>query len=250
MTNIMLLYKEITALSRDHHRKWRLRSGDNYSYTAHTHWIPVSGVEFCRAALDYPIVFVKDNDKFAPIALLSLQPGHNDFIDGNGRWREHVYIPAFIRRYPFVVADTGAGNNELTVCIDPSCDRWNETDGQALFEADGKNTAYLDEMLRFMDSLRIELLRTAEFMDEIVQLDLLVQRTLNVQSVEGRRLQLQDIYMIDEEKMARLKAAELHRLNKRGTLAWVFAHLMSLANLPPLLSAGIPSSRQAVQESA
>ncbi|WP_025090727.1 SapC family protein [Brucella intermedia] len=237
MTNTMLLYKNVTALSRDLHRSLRLKPTDRFGHAAGTHWVPLSGVEFFRAALHYPIVFVQEKDKFAPVALLSLRPGHNDWLDTDGRWRQHSYIPAFIRRYPFVLADTGAKNGELTVCIDNTCDNWNENEGQQLFTQEGQNTPFLDEMMKFMDSFRLEMQRTADFVETVAGLGLLVKRTLTVRNAEGQAIQLKDIYMIDEQKLSALKAQNLHKLNQGGTLGWIFAHLMSLANLPPLLSA-------------
>lgn len=251
MTNTMLLYKDVTALSRDLHRSLRLKPTDRFGHAAATHWVPLGGVEFFRAALYYPIVFVQEKDKFAPVALLSLQPGHNGYLDKEGKWREHAYIPAFVRRYPFVLADTGAKNGELTVCIDRTWAGWNESEGQQLFTPEGKNTPFLDEMMKFMDSFRVEMQRTADFMETIARLGLLVQRTLTIRGAEGQALQLKDIHMIDEQKLGALKAQDLYKLNQSGTLGWIFAHLMSLANLPPLLSgasqAGEDASKPAPQ---
>ncbi|MEL4073355.1 SapC family protein [Ochrobactrum sp. GPK 3] len=235
-TKIMLIYKDITALSRDTHKELRLDPEFTFDFAANTQWVPLSGVEFYKAAIHYPIVFLKEGDKLMPIALLSLQANHNEFVGANMAWRPNSYVPAFVRRYPFVLADLGAAKHELTVCIDQACPRWNEEKGVRLFQENGENTRFLDEMISFMDDFRLEMQRTAQFVETLTRLELLVERTVNIQSVEGATLALQNIYLVDEAKFATLSNNDLQDLHQKGMLGWIYAHLMSLATLPPLLS--------------
>lgn len=230
----MLLYKQVAALSREAHMKHKLKPLEDFSFAAETHWMPVAGVEFYQAARSYPIVFVQENDEYRPILLMGLEAGSNEFINANKQWKRETYIPAFVRRYPFVLADTGAKNKELTVCLDPTYAGWNEKEGKELFKADGTNSPFLEEMLQFMNGFNVEMQRTAEFTKELDAMKLLIKRSADIRSPDGQTFQVQDIFMVDEEALNKLSGANLEKLNKAGMLGWIFAHLMSLANLPAL----------------
>src|SRR5688572_13540259 len=98
----LLIYQEPVALDRKHHQNLRLKKPENIDFAKDLNSVPVAGVEFFEASRDLPVLFVQDTDgAFFPIALLSLQlKGHNLGDDWGG-----IYMPAFIRRYPFALAD-------------------------------------------------------------------------------------------------------------------------------------------------
>ncbi|MEN3929981.1 SapC family protein [Microvirga sp. W0021] len=234
MSTIMLLYKEAVGLSRETHAKKKLKTENDFSFAAGVHWMPVAGAEFYAAARNYPIVFVEENKEFRPILLLGLEVGHNEFVDKDNHWKANTYLPAFVRRYPFVLAETDGKNNEFAVAIDPTYSGWSETEGRELFNEDGTNSPFLDEMMQFMNSFTAEMQRTAEFVKELDRLKLLIKKSADIRSADGQLFQVQDLYMVDEEAFSKISGDELEKLNKSGQLGWVFAHLMSLANLPNL----------------
>lgn len=234
MSNVMLLYKQVVALSRNEHKSLKLKPLKDFEFAAHAHWVPAAGIEFYRAAKFYPIVFAGEGDALAPILLLGLKSGQNDFVDKNMQWRKDTYIPAFIRRYPFVLADTGAANKDLTVCLDIACPALNETEGRELFKEDGSNGDVFNDILKFMKDFTIEMERTKHFVSELKKLDLLIKRNANIRKADGPSFQVQDFLAVDEEKFSKLSGAELESLHKQGFLGWIFAHLMSLNTLTDL----------------
>lgn len=229
----MLLYKQVVPLSREAHMKFRLKPVTDFSFAKEVHWMPVAGAEFFQCSRYFPIVFVKENEGFRPIILLSLEVKNNEFVE-NGEWKQGAYIPAFVRRYPFMLANINAESKELTVCLDPTYDGWNEAEGRELFKQDGGNSEFLSEMLQFMSGFNVEMQRTTEFMKEINSLNLLVKRSVDIRSADGQTFHVQDLYMIDEEALRKLSGVELEKFNKAGMLGWIFAHLASLSNLSVL----------------
>lgn len=187
-----------------------------------------------HAARHYPIVFVGEGENLRPILLMGLEIGHNDYVGKDGVWKRDTYLPAFVRRYPFVLADTGGKGKELTVCFDAAFPGWNEDEGRELFTADGKNSTFLDEMLQFMNGFNVEMERTAAFMRELGRLNLLEKRSADIRSAGGATFKVQDILVVDEGALSKLSGADLESLNKAGFLGWIFAHLMSLGNLNAL----------------
>lgn len=246
MSNVMLLYKQVIALSRDDHKNFKLKPVEGFEFAAETHWMPIAGAEFSHAARHYPIVFVGEGDNLRPILLMGLELGHNDYVGKGGAWKRESYLPAFVRRYPFVLADTGAKGKELTVCFDAAFPGWNETEGRELFTADGNNSGFLDEMLQFMNGFNAEMERTAAFVRELSRLNLLEKRSADIKSASGATFKVQDILVVEEQALAKLSGADLETLNKSGFLGWIFAHLMSLGNLTALLDLHL--ARKAVEK--
>jgi hypothetical protein len=238
MANTMLLYQNVTPLSREAHRRLKLKPVQGFFFAAQTHWLPIAGAEFYQAARSYPIVFVNETvdgkDEIAPILLVGLEQGHNDYVDDKRQWKPDTYLPAFVRRYPFVLAVTPQKESEFTVCIDAASDALSETEGQPLLGSDGSPTPLLNELMGFMNNYAAEMRRTRRFVDAIKKLDLLEKRSAQIRAPDGSQFNLKDFLLVSEEKFAKLGAQELADLHKEGFLGLLFAHLMSLGNLPML----------------
>lgn len=239
-----LFYTNIVPLNRDKHRKLRIRPAeDKARFAQDAHYAPLSGTEFYQAARDYPILFTRDNAEAGPIALLGLQEGSNLFVDEDGGWAEGCYVPAFVRRYPFILAK-GDDTANFTLCIDDSFAGLNESEGEALFDEEGKDSDYLKRMVGFINSYATESEHTQGFVKKLAELELLTKKTLQITDGKGRKFFLNDFAVIDEEKLAKLGATELEVLHKKGWLGWIYAHLVSLGNLSRL-PLRVPASKAA-----
>ena len=224
----LLFYKDIKALNREEHKSLKLKSESGTAFAAGTHLTPLAGLEFFQAARHYPIVFIGTGDKVSPIALLGLQEGHNGFVDADNQWQVNTYIPAFVRRYPFVLAQDDADN--FTVCFDASYSGWNEEEGRELFTEEGSNTEFLEEMIQFLQNFTNEMERTSRFTDVLKKLDLLESRSLHLNHRNGESFALNDFLAVNEQKFLALPDEQVLELNREGFLGWIYAHLMSLGN--------------------
>ncbi|MCL5041123.1 MAG: SapC family protein [Gammaproteobacteria bacterium] len=224
----LLLYKDIKALNRDEHKGLKLKSSGDCAFAADTHLVPLAGLEFFQAARSYPIVFIGEGESISPIALLGLLEGQNSYLQDDMQWRANTYVPAFIRRYPFVLAQ--GDNDSFTVCLDEAYTGWNQQEGRELFTAEGENSDYLNEMIQFMQNFTVEMQRTRAFVARLQELELLVPRTLKLTHTSGENFVLRDFMAVDEDKFLKLEDEQVLSLNKEGFLGWVYAHLMSLGN--------------------
>lgn len=224
----MLLYKEIKALNRDEHKALKIKPADDCAFAANTHLVPLAGLEFFQAARHYPIVFIGEGEQLMPIALLGLAEGHNSYLDEANQWQANTYVPAFVRRYPFVLAQNEG--NDLTVCFDAAYQGWNEEEGRDLFNTEGSNSSYLDEMIQFLQNFTHEMERTRELVKVLSELQLLVPRTLQLTHTSGESFLLRDFQAVDEARFAELNDEQVLSLHKSGFLGWIYAHLMSLGN--------------------
>lgn len=224
----LLFYKNITILNRDKHRKHHLKASGDFEFAGETHFVPLAGQEFFRAARDYPILFIGGEEQTLPIALLGLEPGQNSYLDENKVWIRGVYVPAFVRRYPFVLAEMG--NENSSVCFDAAFAGWNEEEGKALFTEEGENSEFLSEIMQFLQNYAFEMKRTQAFVARLKELNLLQQKTLTLTHSSGETYTVRDFMTVDEEALGKLADEDVLALHKDGFLGWIYAHLMSLGS--------------------
>lgn len=235
MSTTLLFYKDVSGLSTEAHRDLKLKPVNSFEFAAQTHVVPLAGAEFYSASRHYPIVFTgEEGGDVSPIAIVGLEAGSNAFVAADGHWRERTYVPAFVRRYPFVPAQKGDQDDEFTVCFDASCSYLNETEGQPLFNEDGSHSPLLIEAVQFLSDFKGEMERTLRFAGQLKKFDLLERSSATIQAPDGATFAVQDFWVVSEEKLGKLKPKELAELHQDGFLGWIFAHLMSLANLPEL----------------
>ena len=116
--NLPVFYKKVVPLNKEVHSELYIEGIDSYQHTKETNSVYIAAVEFIQAAREYPIVFaVGPDEKLFPVVLLGLEKNKNLFVDKAGKWMAD-YIPAYVRRYPFILATTDTKNSNFTVCID------------------------------------------------------------------------------------------------------------------------------------
>lgn len=241
-------YRKVVALNSDVHRNLKFAADEaNFSFARDTTAVLLAGVEFAEAAREYPIVFIRGQDKqMRPVALLGVRDGENLFVGEQGKW-DARYIPAFVRRYPFVMADVGA-NGQLVVCIDESCPALNANHGELLINAAGKLEPRMKEVMQFLQNFQREFARTELLAKQLDELGLFVQQGARFDTATGETFQLNDFYLVDEAKFGQIADAELPGLFRSGALGLGYLHLASLGNLRKLLDR--VSARSAVQKQA
>src|SRR5690349_8221038 len=132
MSKQLLIYEKATPISAARHKDSAVEPIAGYAYSAGINAVPLMAVEFLPAAGEYAIVFTTAGDEIAPAVVLGIKGDQNLYLTSDGKWKAK-YIPAFIRRYPFVFS-TSADNKTLTLCIDESYPGLNqEGRGQRLF---------------------------------------------------------------------------------------------------------------------
>lgn len=232
----LMFYERPIALNRERHQKLRLSVAPNhFSFASKTNAVPIASTEFTEAARDYPIVFVgEEGGPFSVAALVGLRDSENLMVDEQGQWSTGAYIPAFARRYPFVLAKT-ENDDKLTVCIDEVYPGLSEASGEQLFEDGGNETAYLKRVLEFLQLFHTEAQRTTEFANRLKALGLLVPKVINVER-NGKKQTLQGLWIVDVQRLRSIDDARVVELFRLGYLSWIEAHLVSLGNLTRLVA--------------
>lgn len=223
-----LFYNDLMPLNSRDHGNWRSRTTDKAKWLANQHAVPLTVEEFPQAQRHFPIIF-SSGDNPVPLALMGLNEGVNVFIDDDGALTGPVYVPAYARRYPFMLARINQGSEELSLCFDPSTDLIGDfEDGLPLFDGETP-TESCKATLSFCEQFEVAGQKTNAFMEELKKHDLLMDGEVAIQQ-EGKDQPFvyRGFKMVDENKLREVRGDVLRGWNQSGLLPLIFAHLFSL----------------------
>lgn len=225
-----LFYNGLEPLSSELHADYRVRPATSAAFLATQHAVPVTVDEFTLVQRFMPIVFSAGDDAI-PIALMGLNEGVNVFVDEAGALTEdNLYVPAYVRRYPYMLARLRPDADELSLCFDPTTDTIGAfDDGEPLF-ADGQPTELTRNILQFNENFEQAAARTGQFMTEIRDAGLLMEGEVTIQQ-DGidQPFVYRGFQMVDEQKLADLRGDQLRKMSQSGMLPLLYAHLFSLS---------------------
>ena len=227
-----ILYNDLRPLSSVEHAGYRLRRQDTAPFLNQFHTVPITIDEFVMTQRCMPIVFSSGAEP-VPLALMGLNEGVNVFIDENGALAEqNIYMPAYIRRYPFMLAKLQPDSDEMSLCFDPTSDIVGDFDeGDELFDGT-EPTETVNELLKFCEQFEVAGKRTQAFMKELADADLLMDGEVSIQPEDSEKPFLyRGFKMINEEKLKEISAEKAQELVKNGALALIYGHLMSLSQI-------------------
>lgn len=225
-----LFYSQLEPLSSNLHANFKTRAADSAPFLAKTHAVPITVDEFVACQRHYPIVFsVGENP--VPLALMGLNEGINVFLDEEGKLiQDNAYVPAYVRRYPFMLARLRPESEELSLCFDGQSGLVGDfKDGNALFE-DGKPSETTNAILKFCEDFETSAQRTNAFIRDLKEAGLLIDGEVSISSSTGQATPFiyRGFQMVSEEKLRELRGDELRKMNQNGMLPLIIAHLFSM----------------------
>ncbi|MBR0815177.1 SapC family protein [Bradyrhizobium diazoefficiens] len=237
-----LFYETAVPVSFQRHKDWSVKTGNSYSFANKVNSVPVTAIEFAMAAAEYPIVFAGSEGNIMPAIVLGVRDGENLYVGPDGAW-QGKYIPAFVRRYPFVFAQDKDGKN-LILYVDEKFEGMNQTGrGERLFDSDGAQTQYLKSILNFLQDYQARFQRTKVFCQKLEELKLLqpMQAQFNLNTGEQRTLS--GFMTIDREKLKGLSGDVLADLAQKDELECAYLHLASLRHFRGMLERFAPKQQ-------
>ncbi|PWR17529.1 SapC family protein [Zavarzinia compransoris] len=219
-----LFYSAPEILDPARHPTLGVKPLENFNFARASNSLPITGLEFFELGPHYPIVFVP-GAQAAPVIVVGLGGDTNLFIEDNGTWTAGKPVPAYLRRYPFILFEP-EGAEQLPLCIDRAADLVAEGEGQPLFE-NGLPTEAAKRALQFCEAYQQQLLGTRALSAALLAADLLVERTISIGTPGGGRHDMNGFLVVDEEKFNALPDETILEWRKNGFLAAVYAHLLS-----------------------
>lgn len=220
-----LFYSNPMPLDARRHATLALKKSFGLGFTRGINAVPINMIEMPQICHFYPIAFSPDGNA-TPVALLGLRDTENLFLDDKDQWADDAYIPAYIRRYPFIFSEL-PDSDQLTLCID-MVDTVTEDGGeQRFFDAEGKGTPLAQNALEFCKSYHAAAQQTQEFSKFLAASDLLVDRRAEINVIGNRRISFSGFKIIDEQKLTQMDDKTFLEWRKRGYLPFLYAHLFS-----------------------
>ncbi|MEO5377061.1 MAG: SapC family protein [Magnetococcus sp. DMHC-6] len=232
----LTIYQNPVPLNKETHKNFKISPSQTpFSFAAQTNSVVLAGIEFVHAAKEYGIIFsrVGGGEVIVPVALLGMRNEENLFVDEKGQWAAR-YIPAFVRRYPFVLAQQGEGSPQMMVCVDDTYPGFNQQNGESLFTEAGEATPLLDKAISFLKEYQSHYQRTEIFVNHLKELDLFVELTARADLVDGKQYAMGGLLAVDEKKLLNLPENKVVELFRSGELGWIYSHLSSLSNIRQL----------------
>ncbi|MES2015489.1 MAG: SapC family protein [Pseudomonadota bacterium] len=229
MSTQQLIYETVVPVSNGRHAKCSVEAGTGFAFTRKVNSVPLMAVEFPQAAPEYAIVFAQNGDDIVPVVILGARQNENLFVGGDDAW-QGSYVPAFIRRYPFVFS-ISEDDKTFTLCVDEAFQGLNyQGRGEALFTEDGKHTPYVDNVLKFLQEYRLQFQRTQAFGKKLKELDLLEPMQAQFTLESGEKMSLAGFQAVDRKRLKALPGEALQQLAANDELELIYLHLQSMRN--------------------
>lgn len=226
-----MLYRTLQALDPVAHLGWGIRREANFSNAQAANAIPLGIGEFWQASAHYPLVFGPAGASSFPIAITALREGRNLFVDTHHQWLDGVYLPNWLKRYPFWMQVT-ADKQRASFWFDASSQHivplQDDAEAQPLFDYKGNPNQALERIIALCKQCDADALQTAAFMHALEEHQLLVDRTATMELAHGEPYSLKGFRIIDIDAYHRLPDAILAQWTRNGWAAMIELHRVSI----------------------
>ncbi len=225
VANLPLFYKKPMPLDAKKHSNLSLKKNFGFGFTESVNAVPVNMIEMPQICHYYPIAFSPDENA-TPVAILGLRDNENLFLDAKNNWDEAAYIPAYIRRYPFIFSEI-PNSEQLTLCVDNVPEVIEEGDNQPFFDSEGAPSELAKNALDFCKSYHAAAQQTLDFSKALADSGLLIEREAQINVAGNRRINFSGFRIVDESKLSELDNDTFLDWREKGWLPILYAHLFS-----------------------
>ena len=226
------MYNSVTILNSNEHRDFRFTPEKDFFFAKDMNVIPITFSEIRKLCCDYPVVYLGGESPSLAILVGIDKDGKNLAIDENGKFRGD-YIPAFLRRYPFIMVKTGEEQMALGCDIESGC--FSSPEGQRIFDDEGKPTEILNNIGNFRKGLEDEFLITRNLVAELDRLGILEDRVLSIGEGDSAK-KIGGFKTVEHEKMTALSDDILVDMVKKGWIEVITLQQFSLKNIDKLIA--------------
>jgi hypothetical protein len=240
---VAFFYRNPVALDRAVHKNVRLFPINDARFAAQSAAVPLVTAEFADACLEYPIVFMKSGAGWAAVVVTGLSATENLFVNEKGEWTGR-YVPASVRRYPFLLMPRDDG--QLCVSVDQDCEHIIDfmqatgepsdgSTGERLFDDAGEPSPGMRNTINMLFDFQSQTEATSAFVQRLSDAKLLTEAHLQINLTDGRKAALKGAWIVSEADLKTLLDTTVASWFRTGDLALIYTHLISLRNLPLLL---------------
>lgn len=228
------LYKNPVPLNATRHKGKGLKYTDRpFDFLAQSHFVPLTIGEFGVCAGRFPIIFLGESK--TAVAAMGLRAGENLFVDPEtGNYEPHTYLPAFVRRYPFVAAVHGEETDRFTVCVDEGSHLFSDNPEVQFFDEKGEPTEFTQRAIDYVRRFEGDVRMSQEFTKKVDELGLFTEQDATFQPRDpqgqpaGEPQKIASYWGIDPGKLRELEPKVLAELRDSTFLGAIYAHMLSM----------------------
>ena len=229
----------IEVLDKTKHIELCVSNSLSFEHVQGTNLVPLVVNEFIYAAVNFPIVFVKDpvTGEFRAVGLVGLERNENLIFNDKGSLS--TYIPASVYRYPFsAVFDKDTGN--LSLCIDMDS-KVVGNQGERLFHPAGEPTELAIRKINDLSKLAVQEANTYKFIDFLFKKGLIepVEIKLNLGNKSSA---LGGLYRVNQKALNSLDDETIIFIQRNNYFGFIHAHLLSFGHIQRLIDIKLKSN--------
>jgi hypothetical protein len=221
---------QLTPITKQNHTEKSWTRFSSYAFASKDNLSPLAGAEIAKAVSALPMAFIKKQDHFFLVAVLSLIPGTNLFVAPDGRWLGG-YIPSVFRGYPFQLAKAEE-KDKMILCVDEDSGLVHEgkAAGEPFFDETGELSQPIKDVMNFLN--QVEQSRAATILEaaSLAEADIITEWPLKIQDGDQEK-SVTGLYRIDEAKLNTLEDETFLKIRKAGALPIAYAQLLSMGNI-------------------
>jgi len=223
-----LFFEQPAAVDLSRHKTAGLKKATDLRFAAQTNSLPIHMLEFADVARSYPIVYSMEEVP-APLAVVGLEAG-NLFINEDGQWREGHHVPAYVRKYPFLLLKMEDAER-FALCVDEAADSFAPTKPDyPFYDAKGAPTEMARQALDLCGQYQKLHNMTLEFTKAVKEAGLFEVKEAKIAHSSGRILSLGGFQVISDERWLALPDATYLSWRKKGWVDMVSLSRMSQLN--------------------
>ena len=224
------LYEKPLLIQPSQHGELRLKQQTTFQFAQHLPAVPLLTQEFMDAAACMPIIFSRSDEQLLPQAVLGVAQNQNLFVDQTGQWQAGAYVPAYVRRYPFVFLEH---EDQYMLCVEQSAIEQEATEDEALQRLGDEQV--IERALGFCNAYQQQWQTTEAFCQTLIDMNLLVEKRIRVNKQDAEPRYLTGMHAVDVDQLNKLTPKKFSTLRDGGFLGPIYAHLHSWTKFQDLL---------------
>jgi hypothetical protein len=225
-TELQPLYTKPVILNAKEHAELAFTKAPAHNFARRMNSVPVVLGELTQLLPYYPVAFTTGKDPVL-IAILGARNNENLFVDANGKWQPNTYIPAYVRRYPFILMKVPDGKLVLAAEIDGD---FLGSEGDPLFEG-GRPTKVAQGAFQFCVEFQQAFDATKRFCSAVYEHGLLKNKRSSLTTPKGAKINLTGFAAVDGDELDELDNRTANNFRKQHWLSALYFHVASIGRL-------------------
>lgn len=222
------MYKNIEILDKKKHEKKSFETISAIDVAKASSYIPLGANEVLDMAAFAPVVITSKDGEFATYTGINSEV--NIFNSQN------VYMPTFVKTYPFLNIVVKDKNEKLNNVIGIDISKYvSNNKKNKIFSKDKSLEELAQKKIQAVRDLNIQRDISKKIVLELSKNDLLEKKDFKIIIKDKEHTLLKEFYVINREKLVKLDDSTLATWARKGWMSLIDAHIKSIANFQKVI---------------